>query len=571
MKARIYSSDRNTTEILTPMLKAFGYGETEVVAPASIAGEVPQDYDQHTLILDLDDKDCVESLWSWSDKYCLLFIGQQQPKNLDRLYTSPTGTTWFLRKPFAEERVRDTLTRLLQDEAACEMGVGTKAKPRAGKLPSELLQIERDHAERTSMVRLALESKPPQLVGLMEQGKLTPDDMPLKSALVLERDDSFASVLSQYLMGHSVMEMHRTDKGLDAWKRIKSGSYDVFIMNWDMDDMPAVTLYNRLRAGKTYRHLPVLVTCSDPENTDLRLLEDDHCLQIVQKPLQRQEFSDRLLEIVVNGICLGQLEDKAMAVISGLLKSGGHPGKISTPFARFLIMICRRVAGECIRTGDFDLAEKAFDLSCSYGDQSTMLMTGLAKVYHCQKRHSKAKRLVARANILAPGHISRLCLKGEIDLWLNDFDDALAAFQEVLHYDPDNKKAKSGQDMVMQIQDNPMDPRAQLENQLASPLNLTAIYLARQGKYRDALRYYLCAFSFVHTVEDQAKLLFNIGLCYKRAGRDDQAAMAFQRAVGVSGGSFEKATKYLVSPDEDDDDLEEFEDEVIGDPGRSAS
>ena len=130
--------------------------------------------------------------------------------------------------------------------------------------------------------------------------------------------------------------------------------------------------------------------------------------------------------------------------------------------------------------------------------------------------------------------------------------------------DPECRKAVAGQSMVSQIHDTPGDPRTGSEDKgVASPFNLTAIYLAREGRFREALRYYMTAWSFVHTDMDKARLLFNIGLCYKRAGKEDKAVEAFHKATEVSEGKFTKAAKYLEKPDQDEEELEEFDDESI--------
>ena len=572
MRVKIWSKDQTTKDVLQGMLEEFGFKHIEFLAPADCNKKDFGNTEDDTLILDLDSRECRENLWKISGKHAALLMGQKPPKELQKRYTSPTGQVIFLSKPFTSSKFHQSLTSLIHGEARQE----TRSAP--GRLESapepdqdtlkkleitfESIMTRSQNTLRETQQTLA--TPPAKLQALVQTGKIQMEDLPLKTILVMEPDDGFANGILRYLSSRCVLEVIRVTHGLDAWNTLAERSVDLVVMEWDTSDMSGLSIYNRMRMTPNLKHTPILVTHKRKEAGDWRLVAEDFCLKVLEKPLAQEAFNKALDDVVLSSIVCRELSKSVQGFLTEAVEQGFDFSNTPPGMLRFLILSLRQTGENLLREDNLVAAERVLLLAWNLGDQSSATMTVLARIYHCQKRHQKAHRLLTQAGLLAPGSLDRLCLRGEIDLWLNRFDEALASFQEAIHMDPECRKAVAGQSMVAQIHDTPGDPRVGSEDKgVASPFNLTAIYLAREGRFREALRYYMTAWSFVHTDMDKARLLFNIGLCYKRAGKESKATEAFHKASEVSDGKFTKAAKYLEKPGEDDDELVEFDDETI--------
>lgn len=563
MKARIYSEDSVTIEVLEVLLQEFGFTEVEVFTPRKMAAKRAI-LDDYVLIVDLDSAVCRDHLWLWSGQYNLFFMATQRPQDLGKIYDAPSSSLFYVNKPFSRKVLFQELEALLKQEITADSGVKHR-RGQGAEVPMAALQTAFERfKDLQHEVSLAVESSPEKLMKLYANGVLDNTKVPFKKAMVLLPDASNRRLIVSHLKTMSVMEIRECTKGLDAWTRLKAKDFDAFIMDWQGDDIPGAALYSRIRSYNSTRFLPIVVTFHGDQDNDFRYLEGDFSCATLRSPFQKKDLAAALVAVILQSQAVNLLGSQVAGVLKAFAATDGSLPEYPPAFLRFLAKVVYEIGRDYVRNGQPELAESAYKLALSLGDDSTSLLVDLAITFHLRHQHARAKRLIERANLLTPGFLQGLCAEGEVSLWLKDFDNALRSFRKVIRLDPDHIKANAGLDLLAFLRKPAVGVNELAHRQFASPLNLAGIYCARNGQYTDALRHYLAAFSFVYTRVDRAKIFFNIGLCYKRAGMTNQAKQAFKKAIEVSDGPFAKAQFHLERPEVTVGDLEpltEFEDE----------
>ena len=553
MDAKIYSSDPNIKDVLNYVLQEYGFGKINYHSPEKncLKGH---DNSSCVAIVDTD---------SWQEHDDILRQGgvlliSSNPAKLSDGFKNLIKGVPIVVKPFSTEKLHGAINRIMLNDTERQLGLkGTGGEPLTGELQAELIEIEKAYSESRSKLEKILGSNPMQLKELFQSGALKPQDFVLKRVLVVELDPDFCSVLTKYLLGAGVFEVKSTSIGLEAWQMLSKEDFDMVILDWSIQDMPAVSLYNRIRGKDKLRYMPMLITLPKDTSEDTRLVTDDYCATLVKKPFQESSFGKLVSDVVVRSHLSVAFSKQVHSFLMSALEASFDFAHLKGPIRDFFAVSMRRVGQIMTFKGDIQQAEQVFRVAWQLGDTGITTLANLAKIFHLQKDHSGASDLIKKANVMGPGNPERLCLQGEIGVHMNDQNMAQDAFMAAFDTDRNHVKAKAGLEIVQSMNKNSDLLNEGLEaNKGASPFNLMGIQLARSGRYKDALNYYRSALNFLHTKMDRAKLMFNIGLCYKRAGRDDKAGMYFQKSYQESGGEFTKPLDYIVDPNSDKADLE---------------
>lgn len=113
----------------------------------------------------------------------------------------------------------------------------------------------------------------------------------MTNILIAEDDTALAETTQNWLSMH----LHKVDvahDGLEAWKMLEAGSYDVLILDLDLPKLSGIDILRRLRAAKST--VPVLVLTGKEEIEDKERALDEGADDYVTKPFHPRELSARL-------------------------------------------------------------------------------------------------------------------------------------------------------------------------------------------------------------------------------------------------------------------------------------
>ena len=552
MDTKVFSIDRSIQVVLNHALGEYGFTDIAYHEPSK---NLLTNRNERADLIIIDTDDWCE-LDPKLNKGGILLLSSN-PQRLDEKFRGHARAVPMVIKPFSLEKLHAGINQVIFNQTEMELALNHNT---AGTLSSRskdlLTELEDNITQYRKKLEMILGSNKDSLKAMFHSGKLTPADFLIKKVLVVETDRDFSNILINYLRNIGVFEVEQVSLGLQAWQLLRKETYNLVVLDWGLQDMSSRALYNRMRSDDKMRYLPVCITLSGVEPDDDRDIEDDYCAGHIKKPFQQKLFAEVVGKIVLQSQMSTQFSKEVHAFLTCAIEESFDFSRIKADLKGFFAVALRRIGQVLIYKDELAYAEEVFKIAWQMGDVGVTTMTNLARIYHLGKKHDDAKLIIKRATVMGPGNLERLCLQGEIGLHLGDNELAQKSFQAAFQTDRSNQKAIAGLELSRSLDIHSDSVAAFAEAKGAAPFNLLGIKLARDGKFKEALTYYKQSIQFAHTRMDRAKVLFNIGLCYKRAGLADQATIAFQKSYQISGNTFKKALDYIVSPDKDDSSLE---------------
>jgi Flp pilus assembly protein TadD len=160
-----------------------------------------------------------------------------------------------------------------------------------------------------------------------------------------------------------------------------------------------------------------------------------------------------------------------------------------------------------------------------------------------------ATNLLGRAKILNPHNIDRLLDLGNAFLNNDQVNEAMKSFAEVTALAPDNKEARVGTGQCLLMNGEVNEALALLKavsgpREMASIFNSAAVLTIRAERFDKGMALYKSAMAALGKDDRIAsRLLFNMGLGYKRWSKPEQALACFTRSLGLDP-SFGKAQRH---------------------------
>ena len=192
------------------------------------------------------------------------------------------------------------------------------------------------------------------------------------------------------------------------------------------------------------------------------------------------------------------------------------------------------------------LWKKALDKNPNYYRAYNNMIT----YYRQEGDYEAAYALMQKMQELNKSNIARLVSMGELHAESNEEVKAEHCFKSALERDRYCGRALNGLAEIRFWQGRLDDSRelllkSKIAYRVAAKLNRVGIDLVKKGKYKDALEHY-CKAQYVLPQQEKGPLLFyNIGLCYSRWGKFDQAK-EFLKIALVKEPKYIKAQRLLA-------------------------
>jgi tetratricopeptide (TPR) repeat protein len=201
-----------------------------------------------------------------------------------------------------------------------------------------------------------------------------------------------------------------------------------------------------------------------------------------------------------------------------------------------------------------------------------------------QGDYDGAIRLLERAKIINPHNVERLIDLGNSFLRNDQIDQAMSHFSDALALDEDNKDATVGKGQCHLMSGEINEALTLLKavsgpRELASIFNTAAILAMRQDRHEQGMQLYQSALKAIgHDDKVTARLMYNMGLGYKRWQKPEKAQLCFEKAVELDPTfvkALQKQTGSGASPSgggrEANEDVASIDEETIGGRRRSST
>lgn len=170
----------------------------------------------------------------------------------------------------------------------------------------------------------------------------------------------------------------------------------------------------------------------------------------------------------------------------------------------------------------------------------------LGRVLFLLGRIEEARPYLRIAKRICSTNLERLSMIGEIALSSNNLSVAEESFKDALKISPGYYRASVGLVVCKTLSQISGERSGQMMNEtMAKTYNLAAVAHAQSGDYNDAISIYEASLKMTVEPIIKARISFNLGLCYLRWEKKDEALKWFKISLEFGGKNFDKASKYL--------------------------
>jgi two-component system chemotaxis response regulator CheY len=96
-------------------------------------------------------------------------------------------------------------------------------------------------------------------------------------------------------LGHTDAE--EAEDGVIALQKLKSGSFDFVVTDWNMPNMDGLTLLQTIRADPALKHLPVLMITAEAKKENIIAAAQANASGYIVKPFTAAVLSEKLAKI----------------------------------------------------------------------------------------------------------------------------------------------------------------------------------------------------------------------------------------------------------------------------------
>ena len=116
--------------------------------------------------------------------------------------------------------------------------------------------------------------------------------------LVVDSDLAMHGLLKSYLKEITDATPICVSNGREANEALNEKKFDLVVMDWNIKEIPGITLYNRIRMRTLNRDVPVVVLSGFVHKEDFRILSENANTQFLAKPTKLKTFSEIIIKVM---------------------------------------------------------------------------------------------------------------------------------------------------------------------------------------------------------------------------------------------------------------------------------
>ena len=214
------------------------------------------------------------------------------------------------------------------------------------------------------------------------------------------------------------------------------------ILDWKLKDVNALAVAQRLRENPQNAFLPILITSGLISKEDFCALGEFPCMGFLEKPFSKANLEAAITKVWKESAWYTVNQNEISKVFNDVTRNGQEKAQFylkiiaSCPKPQPLILAASRYLRE---NGNIDAAAKLLiDGLITYKNDPS-LMGELGKIHFINGDLMSAKQCVEKSLHYRPENIKRLIFAGEVNLNLDNPEEAKKYFNKALRIDEENQ------------------------------------------------------------------------------------------------------------------------------------
>lgn len=370
--------------------------------------------------------------------------------------------------------------------------------------------------------------------------------------LIVDDQNSMRSMLKKMLhqMGFC-QAIEDAAEGEQAWEKLQTGFFDLVISDVGMPGLDGIGLLKRCRGNMQLRDLPFLIISGHALPEWVAMASEWGAYDYIVKPFSYSFLKERIESLFERR---NSPEESLYRTVERLKEDGlveeaiekiDELGKTSALGIKWL-----NLKGECLmEQGKMEEAAVCIEKALQLSDNFLIAQKNYAAIQQELGNLDKAIEALEKANSLSPMDLERKLTLGNLMLKNGEDEEGNKFLQQVLRqsskeekenyrlkvaevYMVNNQFAHAEELYIKTVKNNPAAIEA---------FNRLGIALRRQGKLKEAEKYYLLA---LKSHPNNTAICYNLGVLFLQRQDKAEAAKMFKKVLSIDPG-FKKAAEML--------------------------
>lgn len=115
--------------------------------------------------------------------------------------------------------------------------------------------------------------------------------------LVVDDFSTMRRIVRNLLKELGFANVHEAEDGVDALNKLRGGSFDFVVSDWNMPNMTGIDLLKNIRKEPTLKHLPVLMVTAEAKRENIIEAAQAGASGYVVKPFTAATLDEKLKKI----------------------------------------------------------------------------------------------------------------------------------------------------------------------------------------------------------------------------------------------------------------------------------
>ena len=115
--------------------------------------------------------------------------------------------------------------------------------------------------------------------------------------LVVDDFSTMRRILRNLLKELGFMNVQEAEDGVDALAKLRAGTFDFVVSDWNMPNMNGIELLRAIRADARLKHLPVLMVTAEAKRDNIIMAAQAGASGYVVKPFTAATLDEKLMKI----------------------------------------------------------------------------------------------------------------------------------------------------------------------------------------------------------------------------------------------------------------------------------
>ena len=115
--------------------------------------------------------------------------------------------------------------------------------------------------------------------------------------LVVDDFSTMRRILRNLLNELGFMNVQEAEDGVDALAKLRAGTFDFVVTDWNMPNMSGIELLQAIRADASLKHLPVLMVTAEAKRDNIIMAAKAGASGYVVKPFTAAKLDEKLMKI----------------------------------------------------------------------------------------------------------------------------------------------------------------------------------------------------------------------------------------------------------------------------------